>query len=91
MVYLHNICKWEAGSRGGGEHTSKFKMVINLFLLLLTKNKFALIHDSMIIMCSKVKTKASILQQYLLCLVVYQNIATKTIGNYVLVHLISVV
>ena len=31
----------------------------------------------------KVKTKASILQQYLLCLIVYQNIATETIGNYV--------
>ena len=83
MVYLHNICKGEAGSRGGGEHTSKLKMVINLFLLLLTENKFALIHASMIRMCNKVKTKASILQQYLLCLVVYQKIATKTIRNYV--------
>ena len=58
-------------------------MVINLFLQLLTENKFALIHASMIRMCNKVKTKASILQQYLLCLVVYQKIATKTIGNYV--------
>ena len=56
---------------------------VNLFLQLLTENKFALIHVSMIRMCNKVKTKASILQQYLLCLVVYQNIATKTIGNYV--------
>ena len=35
-------------------------------------------------MCNKVKTKANIIQQYLLCLVVYQKIATKTIGNYVL-------
>ena len=93
MVYLHNICKWEAGSRGGGEHTSKLKMVINLFLLLLTENKFALKHVSMIHMCNKVKTKASIFQQYLLCLVVYQQIATKTIGNYVFssLNLISVV
>ena len=37
----------------------------------------------MIRMCNKVKTKDSILQQYLLCLVVYQKFATKTIGNYV--------
>ena len=75
----------------GGGRTSKLKMVINLFLLLLTENKFALIHVSMIHMCNKVKTKASIIQQYLLCLVVYPKIATRTIGNYVLVHLISVV
>ena len=81
MVYLHQICKWEAGSRG--EHTSKLKMVINLFLSFLTENKFALIHVSMIRMCNKVNTKASIFQQYLLCLVVYQKNATKTIGNYV--------
>ena len=83
MVYLHNIhvSKWEAGSRG--EHTSKWKMLINLFLYLFTVNKFALIHVSMIRMCNKVKTKASILQQYLLCLVVYQKIETKTKGNYV--------
>ena len=66
-----------------GEHTSKLKMVINLFLYVLTENKFALIHVSKIRMCNKVKTKASILQQYLLCLNVYQKIATKTIGNYV--------
>ena len=37
----------------------------------------------MIRLCNKVKTKASILQLYLLCLVVYQTIATKAIGNYV--------
>ena len=83
MAYLHNICEWEAGSRGGGEHTSKLIMVINLFLYIFTENKFALLHVSMISMCNRVKTKASILQQYLLCLVVYQKIATKTIGNYV--------
>ena len=65
-----------------GGHTSQLKMVINLFLLLLTENK-ALIHVSMIRMSNKVKTKASILQQYLLCLVVYQKIAIKTIGNNV--------
>ena len=81
MVYLHNICKWEAGPRG--EHTSKLKMVINLFLYLLTKNIFALIHVSMIRMCNKVKPKASILKQYLFCLAVNQKIATKTIENYV--------
>ena len=33
---------------GGGGHTSKLKMVINLFLQLLTENKFVLIHVSMI-------------------------------------------
>ena len=30
-----------------GEHTSKLKMVNNLFLYLLTENKFAVIHVSM--------------------------------------------
>ena len=34
-------------------------------------------------MYNKVKTKASILEQHLLCLVVYQITAIKTIGNYV--------
>ena len=63
--------------KGGGGHTSKLKMVINLFLKLLTENKFALIHISVIHMCNKVKTKASILQQYLLCLVVYQKMQSK--------------
>ena len=37
----------------------------------------------MIRLFNKVKTKPSILHQYLLCLIVYQIIATKTIGNYV--------
>ena len=73
---------WFKGGGGGGEHTSKLKMVTKLFLSLLTETKFALIHVSMIRMCNKVKTKASILQQYILCFVVYQKIATKTIGNY---------
>ena len=50
--------------------------------LIIDRILFALIHVSMICMCNKVKTKASILQQYLLCLVAYQNNATKTIGNY---------
>ena len=45
--------------------------------LIIGRNTFALIHVSMIRVCNKVKTKASILQQYLLCLVVYQKIATK--------------
>ena len=36
----------------------------------LTRNKFALIHVSIIRMCNKIKSKASIFQQYLLCLVV---------------------
>ena len=58
-------------------------MVINLFLQLLAKNKFALIDASMIRMCNKVKAIASILKQYLFCLVVYQKTATKTVGNYV--------
>ena len=26
MVYLHNICKWEAGSRGGGGGGTYFKI-----------------------------------------------------------------
>ena len=83
MVYLHSICKWEAGSRGRG-HTSKFKMVIDLFFyFFFTGTKFALIHVSIIRLCNKIKSKASIFQQYFLCLVVKKTVATKTIGNYV--------
>ena len=61
MVYLHNICKWEAGSRGGGggEHTSKLKMKMTLFLKYLTGIFFALIDISMIRMHNKIKIKAS--------------------------------
>ena len=59
------------GKLSQGGHTSKLKMVINLFCFkFLTRNKFALIHVSMILMCNKIKTKASIFQQYFLCLVV---------------------
>ena len=54
----------------GGDHTSKLKIVIKLFFKFLTRNKFALIHVSIICMCNKIKSKASIFQQYLLCLVV---------------------
>ena len=81
MVYLHNICKWEAGSRGGTYF--KIENGDQPISLIIDQIKFALIHVSMIRMCNKVKTKASILQQYLLCLVAYQIFATKTIGNYV--------
>ena len=81
MVYLHHICKWEAGSRGGTYF--KIENGDQLISLIIDQNKFALIHVALIRMCNKVKTKASILQQYLLCLVVYQRISIKTIGNYV--------
>ena len=41
--------------------------------LIIEPKKIALVHVSMIRICNKVKTKASVLQQYLLCLVVYQK------------------
>ena len=66
---------WGRSIQAEGEH--KF---CKLFLLLFGCLS---VHVSMIRMCNKVKTKASILQQYLFCLVVYQKNATKTIGNYV--------
>ena len=34
-------------------------------------------------MCSTIKTKAILFQQYLLCLVLWQNIAPKIIERYV--------
>ena len=53
----------------GGEHTLILKMVMTLFLYFLTGNKFALKHVSLIHMCNKTKTKASLFQQYILYLV----------------------
>ena len=80
MVYLHKICKWEAGSRGGGVgHTLILKMVMTLFLKFLTGNKFTLIQVSMVRMCNKIKTKTSLFQQYPLCLGLWQKVAAKTI------------
>ena len=35
---------------------------------VLTGNKFALIHVSIIRICNKIKTEASLFQQYILCL-----------------------
>ena len=49
--------------------------------LFLTGLKFALIHVYIIRMCNKIKSKASILQQYLLCLVVQQTVATPQKSN----------
>ena len=40
---------------GGGEHTSKLKMVMTLFFKNLTGNTFAFIDISMIRMCNKIK------------------------------------
>ena len=74
MVYLHNICKWEAGSRGG--HTFKLKMAMTLFLKYLTGNKFALIYVSMIRMCNKIKIKARLFQKHILWLVLQQILAS---------------
>ena len=52
--------------------------------LIIDENEFALIHVSMIRMCNKVKTKASILYfNNISCAWLYTKKATKTIGNYV--------
>ena len=58
-------------------------MVMNLFLKSMTRNKFALIHVSLMRMCNRMNTKASLFQQYLLCLILQQNAVAKTIENYV--------
>ena len=50
MICLNNICKWEAGYRGGGAY---FKTV-NSDDLMFGVNKFILIHVSMIRMCNKI-------------------------------------
>ena len=62
---------------GGGETYFKIENGDQPISLIIDQNKFALMHVSMIRMCNKVKTKASILQQYLLCLVVYQKLQPK--------------
>ena len=70
MVYLRNICKWEAGSGGGGTYFKIKNGDQPIFFKFLTRNKFALIHVSIIRMDNKIKGNANIFQQYLLCLVV---------------------
>ena len=79
MVYLNNICEREAGSRGGTY--LKIEKGDDPILFFLTGNKFSLISVSMIRMCKKTKTKASLFQQYLLCLDLLQKNAAKTIGK----------
>ena len=51
--------------------------------VILTGNKFALKHVSLMHMCNNTKTKAGLFQQYILCLVSLQKFAAKTIGNQV--------
>ena len=51
--------------------------------VILTGNKFALKHVSLMHMCNNTKTKAGLFQQYILCLVLLQKIAAKTKGNHV--------
>ena len=50
------VGSWVQGG-GGGEHTSKLKMVMTLFFKYLNGNKFALIDISMILMRNKIKSK----------------------------------
>ena len=59
------------------------KMMMTHIFQYLTGNNFALIHVSMTRMRNKIKTKASLFKQYLLCLVLYRKVAAKTIANYV--------
>ena len=51
--------------------------------VILTRNKFALKHVSLMHMCNNTKTKAGLFQQYILFLVLLQKIVAKTIGNHV--------
>ena len=57
----------------------------NPISVILTGNKFALKHVSLMHMCINTKTKAGLFQQYILCLVLLQKIAAKTIGNHIFV------
>ena len=84
MVYLHNICKWEAGSRG--DTYFKIENGDQPIPLIIDRKYICLNTCYMIRMCNKVKTKASILQQYLLCLVVYQKNLVNVPLAYVLLH-----
>ena len=71
MVNLNNICKWEAGSRGGTY--LKIKKGDDPIFQVLTGNKCAFIHVSIIRMCNKTITKACLFQQNLLCLDLLQK------------------
>ena len=62
MVNLNNIFKWEAGSRGG-----TYLKIEKGDDPILTRNKYAFIHVSIIRMCKKTITKACLFQQNLLC------------------------
>ena len=70
------------GSRAQRVTYLNLKMVMSLFFFF-AGNKFALIHVSMIRMCNKIKTKANLFQQYLLCLALWQNVAARIIENFV--------
>ena len=61
MIYLNNISKWEAGSRGG----TYLKIEKGDDPIVLTGNRFVLIHVSTIRMCNKTTTKACLFQQNL--------------------------
>ena len=54
--------------KGGGGTYLKIDKGDKLFLKVLARNNFALIHVSMIRMCNKKTPKASLYQQNLLCL-----------------------
>ena len=60
MVYLHNICKREAGSSGGTNF--KIENGDDPIFQILTGNKFALMYFSVMGICNEIKTKASLLQ-----------------------------
>ena len=44
-------------------------MMMTIFFVFLTVNKFALKHVSLMHLCNKTKTKAGLFQQCILCLV----------------------
>ena len=55
---------------------------MTLIFKVLTGNKYAFIHVSIIRMCNKTTNKACLFQQNLLCLDLLQKQKMKTVGNF---------
>ena len=86
VVSIYHISiqyKGFAGSRGGGGTYFYIKNDDDPISVILTGNMFALKHVSFMHMRNNTKTKAGLFRQYILCLVLLQKIAAKTIGNHV--------
>ena len=68
-VYAEYLKMIEFYSPFGMRHVFLYSINTNKNDVFLTRNKFALIHGSLMRMCNKMIIKAGLFQQYLLCLV----------------------